>query len=91
MVERIVTVLNPLGIHARPSRSIVDITLKYKESNITLYHGNEKGDGKSIMEIMILALVENDEVRVVVDGGNENDILNNICNSLTAIYEYEDN
>ena len=48
MIERVVKIVNPLGIHARPSASLVKIASKYSD-NIELYCENNKSSAKSIM------------------------------------------
>ena len=87
MIERVVKIVNPLGIHARPSASLVKIASKYSD-NIDLYCENNKASAKSIMGVMTLAMAEGVEVRVVVSGNNEVKALEDICNALTKIYEY---
>lgn len=88
MLERIVTILNPAGIHARPSASIVKIASKY-QNNITLYANNSKANAKSIIEVMMLAMPEGTEVKVTVDGNSAEQVLDDMCNGLTGIYEYD--
>jgi len=87
MVEKIVTILNSLGIHARPSSAVVSIAEKYNDS-IKLYFGNSIADAKSILDIMLLAMCKGAVVRVVVEGDNEKDAINDICNALVNIYDY---
>jgi phosphocarrier protein HPr len=55
MVEAAVTVVNPLGVHARPAAKIVKLANRF-ESSITL-HRLEGGsaDARSMLEIMSLA------------------------------------
>lgn len=87
MIERVVKIVNPLGIHARPSTSLVKIASKYSD-NIDLYCENNKASAKSIMGIMTLAMAEGVEVKVVVSGNNEVNALEDICNALIKVYEY---
>jgi phosphocarrier protein len=87
MIERVVKIVNPLGIHARPSASLVKIASKYSD-NIELYCENNKSSAKSIMGIMALAMAEGVEVKVVVSGNNEVNALEDICNALIKVYEY---
>jgi phosphocarrier protein len=90
MVTKTVTILNPLGIHARPSGCIVGLAVKYKTEQITLFFNNQKANAKSIMDILSLAMTEGSEVKVEVEGNDENYVLEAICEALVKIYEYED-
>lgn len=90
MVEKTVIVKNPLGIHARPSGCIVGIATKYHQARIMLFYNGQKADAKSIMDIMMLAMVEGAEVRVEVEGHDDKWVLDAICKALIDIYEYSD-
>ena len=68
MVERIVVVTNPLGIHARPAALIVQCAADYT-SEISLSKGDVAGgNGKSIMGVMMLAAENGSEVKIVAEG-----------------------
>jgi phosphocarrier protein HPr len=54
MRERTVTIVNKVGLHARPAAQIVKLTAKYK-SDITLVRDDLEVNGKSIMGVMMLA------------------------------------
>ena len=53
-VERTVTVVNRLGLHARPAAEFVKVASKY-ESNITVCKDSTEVNGKSILGVMTLA------------------------------------
>jgi phosphocarrier protein HPr len=54
MPERTVTIVNKVGLHARPAAQIVKLTARYK-SDITLVRDDLEVNGKSIMGVMMLA------------------------------------
>ena len=54
MIERIVTITNKYGIHARPAAEIVKLAAKFK-CEITLIKDDTEVNGKSIMGVMMLA------------------------------------
>ena len=54
MTERVVTIQNKNGLHARPSAEIVKAAAKFK-SEITLIRDDLEVNGKSIMGVMMLA------------------------------------
>jgi phosphocarrier protein HPr len=54
MPERSVTIVNKLGLHARPAAEIVKTAARFK-SHITLVRDDLEVNGKSIMGVMMLA------------------------------------
>ncbi len=74
MVEKKVTVTNPLGIHARPSAHIVQTANRFK-SDVWLIRGDLKVNGKSIMGVMMLAAEKGSEVTIQVEGVDEEECL----------------
>jgi len=54
MPERTVTIVNKLGLHARPAAEIVKTAARFK-SNITIIRDELEVNGKSIMGVMMLA------------------------------------
>jgi phosphocarrier protein HPr len=54
MPERTVTIVNKLGLHARPAAEIVKTAARFK-SHITLVRDDLEVNGKSIMGVMMLA------------------------------------
>jgi phosphocarrier protein len=68
--SREVNVSNKLGLHARPAMQFVDLANQFS-SNITVYKGGEEpaeADGKSVMQMIILAAVEGTPMRIVAEG-----------------------
>lgn len=53
-VERVVTVLNRLGLHARPAAEFVKTASKF-EATITVSKDSMEVNGKSILGVMTLA------------------------------------
>lgn len=70
MVEKEVTVINSLGIHARPSSLIVQTALKYK-SSISIIKSGASADAKSIMSVMMLAATCGSTVTIKAAGADE--------------------
>jgi len=54
MVERVVTIANRNGLHARPAAEIVKVAAKFT-ADITLVRDDMEVNGKSIMGVMMLA------------------------------------
>ena len=61
------TILNALGMHARPSARFVKISNRYK-SEIWVEKDGEQVNGKSIMGLMMLAAGQGSKLRVTAEG-----------------------
>lgn len=67
-----VAIANKLGLHARPAMSFVDAAMVFK-SNVTVIRagGSDGGtsvDGKSIMQMMMLAATKGTELEIIAEG-----------------------
>jgi phosphocarrier protein HPr len=67
MVSKAVTVINKLGVHARPAALFVKTANKF-ESNITVERDGEQVNGKSIMGIMMLAAGQGAKLIITAEG-----------------------
>jgi len=72
MVEKDVTVVNKLGIHARPAGSIVRAATQFK-SKVELVKDGSTADAKSIMSVMMLAASKGTVIQIRADGADEQD------------------
>ena len=64
-----VSIVNRLGLHARPAMCFVDAATPFK-SEITVCRTGSGSpvDGKSIMQMMMLAATKGTELEIVADG-----------------------
>lgn len=69
VVERVVRIVNELGLHARPAAEFVKIASKY-QSDIQVRRDDMVVNGKSIMGVMTLAAERGSELAIVADGGD---------------------
>lgn len=69
--------MNRLGLHARPAMTFVDVALTFT-SEITVSKGDTTVNGKSIMEMMMLAAGQGSELIIVANG----DDAENACKAL---------
>jgi len=67
-------VVNKLGIHARPSALLVSTASKFK-SEVYFARDDLRVNGKSIMGVMMLAAEKGAEIRIEVDGSDEEQAL----------------
>jgi phosphocarrier protein len=69
MVERTVTIVNKVGLHARPAAQIVKLASKFA-CDITLVREDLEVNGKSIMGVMMLAAERGAQLVVRADGAD---------------------
>lgn len=62
-----VTIVNKLGLHARPAMTFVDMASSFK-SDVSVRRGDQEVDGKSIMHMMMLAATKGTELEVCATG-----------------------
>jgi phosphocarrier protein len=73
-MDRQVTIQNKFGLHARPAMAFVDIATKYQAS-IKVCKGDQTVDGKSIMQMLILAAGKGTPLTLIADGPDAADAL----------------
>jgi phosphocarrier protein HPr len=70
IASRETRICNSLGLHARPAMQFVDVANQFS-SRITVFKGGEEpaeADGKSIMQMIILAATEGTPLRIEAEG-----------------------
>ena len=66
-ITETITIINKLGLHARPAALLVQVASKFK-ANIEIENENDKVNGKSIMGVMMLAAACGTDITVTADG-----------------------
>lgn len=66
-VEITVTITNRLGLHARPAMTFVDLAATFG-CDVQVKKDDTEVDGKSIMQMMMLAAAQGSTLTVVCDG-----------------------
>lgn len=72
MSERITvkaTVVNKLGLHARPAMTFVDVAMTF-QSAVLVRKAETEVDGKSIMQMMMLAASKGSELEITAEGAD---------------------
>ena len=70
MTLAIVTVVNTLGLHARPAAKVVDCAARYG-SDIRLMYDDKEVDAKSIMSLLLLAAPCGAKLSLKINGDDE--------------------
>jgi phosphocarrier protein len=64
------TIVNKLGLHARPSAALTQTATRFK-SDVWLTKGTRRVNGKSIMGVMMLAAARGATLKIEADGPDE--------------------
>lgn len=69
-VTRKTSVMNDLGLHARPAMQFVDVANQFRSNIRVESKGDEPGeaDGKSVMQMIILAATQGTPLVITADG-----------------------
>jgi phosphocarrier protein len=63
------TVVNRLGLHARPAMTFVDLATTFA-SDIRVKRDDTEVDGKSIMQVMMLAASQGSTLEILAEGAD---------------------
>jgi len=88
MTEKIVTVINRAGIHARPSALLVQTTKNFK-CNIYIEKNSDRINAKSIMGIITLGATYGTELKIVADGEDEETAVDMLVKLFESKFEEE--
>ena len=78
--QRQVTVVNKRGLHARASAKFVgEVSALPTGIAVRVAKGANDAEGGSIMGLMMLGAAMGDTVEIIVDGSDEDAVLNQLC------------
>ena len=67
MVSKIFVIKNKFGLHARPSASFVQTASRFR-SDVKVEKDGQVADGKSILDLMMLAAAQGNHITVKTQG-----------------------
>ncbi|MDD5427390.1 MAG: HPr family phosphocarrier protein [candidate division Zixibacteria bacterium] len=70
MIKKTATIVNKLGLHARPAAQLVSTATKF-EAEVFYSKGDLRVNGKSIMGVMMLAAEQGSQLVIEVEGPDE--------------------
>lgn len=73
-MERQLTIINKLGLHARASAKFVGIVKKYK-AKVTVEKQGRKAPGDSLMALMTLCVNKGSEILISAEGSDAAEVL----------------
>ena len=74
MLDKTVTIVNKLGLHARAAAKFVTLASSFA-SNVKLARNGQEVNGKSIMGVMMLAASKGADICLIADGCDENEAI----------------
>ena len=75
--ERLVEVINKMGIHARPAAMIVRVSNRHN-AEVYVEKDGELINGKSIMGLMMLAAGQGSKLKFIANGSGAQEVLDDI-------------
>jgi phosphocarrier protein len=88
MFEKIITIQNRAGIHARPAAMLVQTTKNFK-SNIYLEKDQDRINAKSIMSIITLGAGYGVELKIIAEGVDEEAAVEAVARLFASKFEEE--
>ena len=73
-----VTIVNPLGLHARAAARFVHVASGFV-ATIRVGRGAREIDGKSIMGLLLLSASQGTSITISADGGDETEAIAALC------------
>jgi len=77
MINKNITIINKLGLHARAAAKLITIASKF-ESSIEIECKGNKVNGKSIMGVMMLAASKGTDIELIISGNDEQQALESL-------------
>jgi phosphocarrier protein HPr len=79
MLEATVKIINPLGLHARAAAQLVRLAAQFKSKiKLTRTDNQVTADAKSILSVLTLAAARGTELKLNVEGFDEEEAMNAI-------------
>lgn len=78
------TIIDPIGLHARPASELAKIASSYK-CEVKIISNGREGNAKSIMNIMALGIKKNEIIEIVAIGEDEKEAIKEIKDQLIKL------
>lgn len=89
-LRRTVAIQNRLGLHARPAMMFVECASRFGcDVKVRRADGTELFDGKSIMQLMMLAATQGTEIEISAEGEDAAEAIEAICALVESGFEEE--
>ncbi|MBL4794069.1 MAG: HPr family phosphocarrier protein [Pseudomonadales bacterium] len=89
MIEKSITIINKLGLHARAAAKLVAQASQFS-SSIKLSNKGSFVDSKSIMSVLMLAAAKGSELKIIIEGEDEEQALEAIETLINNRFDEEE-
>ncbi len=88
-MERTVSIVNLLGLHARAAAKLVTLASKF-ESDVRVRKDGREVSGKSIMGVMMLAAAKGTQITLIAEGHDAEQALDELAQLVAARFGEEE-
>ncbi|QTE83009.1 HPr family phosphocarrier protein [Shewanella algae] len=85
-VEREVTIVNKLGLHARAATKLAVLASEF-EADITLIQGEKKASAASVLGLLMLETSQGKSIRLIAEGPDAEPAMDAICALINARFD----
>lgn len=89
MIERQITIINKLGLHARAATRLAKAAARF-EADIRISAGQSTVDVKSVMSLMLLAAAKGTLLTITAEGSDEDAAMEAIANLIDNRFDEEE-
>ena len=82
-------IINRYGLHARPATDFAQAASEFK-SDIRVRNDDDDADGKSVMELMMLAATQGTEIEVICCGDDAKEALEHLASLINRGFDEEE-
>ena len=77
MISKEVTVINSVGLHARPATYFIQKANSYN-SSVWIICGERRANAKSLLGVLSLNIIKGSVVKIIADGVDETDAIDGL-------------
>ena len=83
MVSKVVTVINPSGLHLRPAGVLSQTAMKY-QCSIIIECGEKRIVAKSVLNVMAAGIKCGTEINLICDGEDEEEAMKSMSEAIES-------
>ncbi len=87
-LERDVTIVNKLGLHARAATKLAVLASEFKAS-VTLVQGEKQASAASVLGLLMLESGMGKTIHIIAEGEEAEQAMDAICNLINACFDEE--
>ncbi|AZQ12077.1 MULTISPECIES: HPr family phosphocarrier protein [Shewanella] len=87
-LERDITIVNKLGLHARAATKLAVLASEFKAS-VTLVQGEKQASAASVLGLLMLESGMGKTIHIIAEGDEAEQAMDAICNLINACFDEE--